>query len=259
MERLADRVFVVTGAARGIGRAVASRLASEGARVGALDLADSPGLERTVADIEGRGGTAVALPADVTRRTEVDDAVGRVVDRWGKLDGIVNNAGINGVAAAIDEYPEDVFDRVIEVNLKGVWLGMRAAFPHLRRNGGGAIVNIASTAGYVGFAGLPAYTASKHAVIGLTKSAAVEGAADGIRVTAVCPAGVDTPLLRKSQHDLAPDDPERARQLQLASKPLGRFASADEVAGLCAYLLSDEASYVTGAPILMDGGQIARP
>jgi 3alpha(or 20beta)-hydroxysteroid dehydrogenase len=258
MSRLADRVFIVTGAAQGIGRAVAERLAADGGRIGLIDVGDADRIEEAAAGIRAAGGQAIAHVADVTSWHELRAAVDATAERWGRLDGMVNNAGINGVAARIEDYPEEVFDRVMAINVKGVWLGMRAAFPHLRRSGG-AVVNISSIAGFVGYAGLPAYTASKHAVIGLTKSMALEGAPDAIRVTAICPSGVETPLLRKSEHDLSPDDPEAARAMLLANKPLGRFAEPEEVAGLCSFLLSDEGAYMTGSPILLDGGQIARP
>ncbi|GLZ06180.1 oxidoreductase [Actinomadura sp. NBRC 104412] len=255
-ERFADRVVLVTGAAQGIGESVAVRLASEGARVALLDLPGSP-VSDVAARIDAAGERARPYELDVTDTAALNTCVAKVAEDWGRIDGLVNNAGINGPSAPVEEYPEDEFDRVVAVNLKAVWLGTKAVFPHLKRVGG-AIVNLASTAGTAGYPGRAPYSAAKHAVIGLTKATAVEGAPFGVRVNCVCPSGVETPMMLDAER-AAGGDAARAREAFLASKPLGRYARPEEIAALIAFLLSPEAGYITGAPYLIDGGQTARP
>ncbi|MFB4308200.1 SDR family NAD(P)-dependent oxidoreductase [Actinomadura sp. GTD37] len=255
-ERFADQVVLVTGAVQGIGRAVAERVASEGARVALLDLPGSP-VSGVAAGIDATGDRARPYEVDVTDAKAFGSCVADVAGAWGRIDGLVNNAGVNGPSAPVEDYPEDEFDRVIAVNLKAVWLGTRAVFPHLKR-AGGAIVNLASTAGMAGYPGRAPYSATKHAVIGLTKATAVEGAPFDVRVNCVCPSGVETPMMLDAER-AAGADRTRVREAFLASKPLGRYARPAEIAALIAFLLSPEAGYITGAPYLIDGGQIARP
>jgi NAD(P)-dependent dehydrogenase (short-subunit alcohol dehydrogenase family) len=255
-ERFAGRVVMVTGAAQGIGESVAVRVASEGARVALLDLPGSP-VSGVASRIDAAGERARSYELDVTDATALESCVADVAAAWGRIDGLVSNAGVNGPSAPVEDYPEDEFDRVIAVNLKAVWLGARAVFPHLKRVGG-AIVNLASTAGLAGYPGRAPYSATKHAVIGLTRATAVEGAPFDVRVNCVCPSGVETPMMLDAER-AAGGDPARAREAFLASKPLGRYARPEEIAALIAFLLSPEAGYITGAPYLIDGGQIARP
>lgn len=257
MSRFTDHVAVITGGAGGIGRATAVRLATEGAAVGVIDMPDADGAS-VIAEIEALGGTGWFIPADVTKSKELTLAIDEVARLGGRVDHVFNNAGINGPQADTHEYPEGEFDWVIAVNMKAVWLGMRAAIPHLLERGG-SILNTASTAGFIAYAGMSAYTASKHAVIGLTKCAALEYAHVPIRVNCICPAPIATPMMRDTELRVNPDDPEAAHRLFAAMQPLNRYGTPEEVAALAAFLLSDEAGYITGSPYLIDGGLLAKP
>ena len=256
-ERFEGKVVVITGAAGGIGRATAERFASEGARVVAVDLPNSP-LDETVAAIEGVGGEALAVGADVTEWADHERYVKETIERFRGIDCFFNNAGIEGWVGPLVEYPEDVFDKVLAVNVKGVWLGLKAVGPAIRQRGGGAIVNTASTAGLGGTPMLVAYGASKHAVIGITRSAALEFAPDKIRVNAICPAPIETRMMRSIERGGDPDDPESRRQTIAQGLPLGRYGEPHEVAALVAFLCSDEAGFITGAAYPIDGGSKAR-
>jgi NAD(P)-dependent dehydrogenase (short-subunit alcohol dehydrogenase family) len=255
--RFEGKVAVITGAAGGIGRATVERFAREGASVVAVDLPGTA-LDEAVAAAESEGASAIAIPADVTRAADVERYVSAARDRFGRIDAFFNNAGIEGWIGPLLSYPEDQFDRVLAVNVKGVWLGMKYVAPIMAANGGGAIVNTASVAGLTGTPGIIAYGASKHAVVGMTRTAALELAPIRIRVCAVCPSPIETRMMRALERGLNPDEPEVVHQQIASTNPLGRYGEPAEVAALVAYLCSDDASYLTGTIIPIDGGRMAR-
>uniref|UniRef100_A0AAU1U2D6 SDR family oxidoreductase n=1 Tax=Streptomyces sp. NBC_00119 TaxID=2975659 RepID=A0AAU1U2D6_9ACTN len=246
----AGRTALVTGSATGIGLATARRLGRGGANVVIADY-NADGAEKAAAELKAEGITAAAVAMNVTKPESVEAAVKFSVDAFGGLDLAVNNAGIGGESAPTGEYDIDVWNRVVRTNLDGVFYSMRHELPAIEASGkGGAIVNVASILGSVGFAGSPAYVAAKHGVVGLTKTAATEYAAKGIRVNAVGPGFIATPLLPQMDQD--------AYDALTALHPAGRLGHAEEVAELIAFLLSDRASFVHGSYHLVDGAYTAR-
>ncbi len=248
-DRFAGKTAIVTGAGGQIGAATAGRLASEGARVLVVDR-DTDGAEATVAAIRAAGGVAECFTADVTDAASVAAYAAAGAELGGgRVELFYNNAGIEGVVAPIEEYPDDDFDRVIAVNVRGVFLGLKHVIPYVPR--GGAIVNTASTAGLRGTAGVVAYIASKHAVIGITRTAALELADRGIRVNAVCPGPVEGRMVQSLERGFGATDPRSAP----TRLPLGRYGKREEIAAMVAFLLSDESSFSTGGQFVADGGR----
>ncbi len=247
MGRLDNKVAIVTGAGSGIGKASAALFASEGATVIVADVTGAE--ERAASEI---GGSAIAVHADVSEASDVRALVETARSRLGRLDVLFNNAGIEGEQAATADCSEENFDRVIGVNLRGVFLGLKFGIPAMLANGGGSIINMASVAGLVGFAGLPAYCASKGGVIQLTKAAALEYATRNVRINAICPGVIHTPMVDR----IAPTAEAREQFAQI--EPVGRMGRPEEVAALALFLASDESSFVTGSALPVDGGFLAR-
>ncbi|MEU2247898.1 SDR family NAD(P)-dependent oxidoreductase [Streptomyces sp. NPDC019224] len=247
-QEFAGRTALVTGGASGIGLALAHRLAGAGASVVVADY-NEDSARKAVAALESAGGRAAAVALDVTDPASVEAGVRFAVDTFGALHLAVNNAGIGGPSHPTGEYPLESWDRVVATNLSGVFYSMRYELPAIVAAGGGAIVNMSSILGTNGFAGSPAYVAAKHGVVGLTKSAALEYAAQNVRINAVGPGFIDTPLLRDTE---AP-----ARDHLISLHPAGRLGTSEEVAELAAFLLSDRASFIHGSYHLVDGGYSA--
>jgi NAD(P)-dependent dehydrogenase (short-subunit alcohol dehydrogenase family) len=252
------KVALVTGAGNGIGRVTALGFASRGAKVVVVDR-DTAGGEATAGIIRQQGGQSLFVAADVTKSADVQAYVKAALDTFGTIDCFHNNAGIEGKVAPTAEYDEAMFDAVMGVNVKGVFLGLRYVLPVMIAQKRGAVVNTASIAGLVGSPGMPAYVASKHAVIGLTKVAAGEVGQYGVRVNAVCPGPVDTRMIHAIENQVSPNDPGVVAQRYQAVIPLGRYASPEEVANVVQFLCSDLASNVTGAQYAVDGGRTASP
>ena len=250
------KVALVTGGGNGIGRAASVAFVRQGAKEVVVDR-DAAGAEATAGIIRQNGGEALAVTADVTRSADVKAYVKAAIDTFGRIDCFFNNAGIEGKVASTAEYDEAVFDQVIGVNVKGVFLGMRHVLPEMIRQGGGAVVNTASVAGLVATPGMPAYVASKHAVVGLTKTAAGEVARHGIRVNAVCPGPVDTRMIHALEEQLAPGDPASVGARYQAAIPTGRYSTVEEIASMVLFLCSDLASNTTGGQFVVDGGRTA--
>ncbi len=246
------RVALVTGGGSGIGQASARALAAMGAHVVIADR-EVRGADETVALVDADGGTAEARALDVTAVDDVDAVVARIVEEHGRLDWAHNNAGVFANSGSFLDTDDATFDRLMGVNLKGIWACMRAELAIMRRQGHGSIVNTASAAGVIGTPGTPAYSASKHGVVGLTRSAAREFAMDGVRVNAVCPGSVNTPMLAGNlvHH---PEVLEQITRMQ----PNGRLAEPGEIAASVAWLCSDEASYVSGAALLVTAAGVNR-
>ncbi|MFZ4407840.1 MAG: SDR family NAD(P)-dependent oxidoreductase [Paracraurococcus sp.] len=249
------KVAIVTGGANGIGAAVARGFVQRGGRVAIVDR-DADAGAALAAEL---GRAAIFRAADVTRTADVAAYVAAALDAFGTIDCFHNNAGIEGKVAPTAEYEEAMFDAVMGVNVKGVFLGLRHVLPVMLRQGRGAVVNTASIAGLVGTAGMPAYVASKHAVIGLTKVAAAEVGKDGIRVNAVCPGPIATRMVQDIARQVSPNNPDSVEARYSAGLPLRRYGTAEEVANLVLFLCSDLASNITGAQYVVDGGRTAAP
>src|SRR6201987_1794166 len=250
------KTALITGGANGIGRAAALGFAQGGAKVVLVDRDQAAG-EATAGVIRQQGGEARFVTADVTKSTEVRDYVEAALAAYGAIDCFFNNAGIEGKWAHTAEYDENTFDAVIGVNVKGVFLGLRYVLPIMLQQGRGAIVNTASVAGLVATPGMSAYVASKHAVIGLTKTAAGEVARQGIRINAVCPGPVDTRMIHSLEEQISPADPAAVSERYQAAQPTGRYTTVEEIANMVLFLCSDLASNTTGGQFGVDGGRPA--
>jgi len=250
MKKFENKVVLITGGAGGIGMAAAKNFLKEGAKVMIVDLKEDR-LKEVVAELDSSDVGYVA--ADVSRAEDVQNYVRNTVDKFGKIDVFFNNAGIEGVVKPTEEYPEEVFDKVIAVNVKGVWLGMKYVIPVM--NDGGSVINTSSVAGLIGSPGVSAYVGSKHAVIGLTRVAALECAPRKIRVNSVHPSPVDNRMMRSLEEGFAPGAAEAAKKSFEEAIPMGRYATNQDIVDAVLFLASDESKFITGTKIVVDGGQ----
>jgi NAD(P)-dependent dehydrogenase (short-subunit alcohol dehydrogenase family) len=250
---LDGKIGLVTGGTSGIGRDTAVLFAKAGAKVVVAGRREAEGHE-TVDLIRAAGGDGLFVKADVSKASDVEAMVQKAVEHFGRLDIAFNNAGVEGAFAPIVRQPEEDWDRTININLKGVWLCLKYEIRQmLKQGGGGAIVNMASVLGLAGTAGVGAYTASKHGVLGLTKTAALENAKSGIRVNAVCPAYIETPMADRTL------SVPSVRKYVVSSHPIGRLGRPMEIAEAVLWMCSDRASFMTGQSLVLDGGFLAGP
>ena len=251
MNRLKGKVVVITGGTGGIGMASANLFLAQGAKVVLVDNNEEAIIEARTKLINNN---VSYYRADVSKKEDTIRFLNHALETFGKIDIFFANAGIEGTSSPISEYPEDVFDKVVAVNLKGVWLGCQYIVPKMEE--GGSVIITSSVAGLKGFAGLGAYVATKHAVVGIMRVAAAENASRNIRVNTIHPGPVDNEMMRRIESDMSPDSPTAVKDGFTATVPFGRYATSIEVAELALFLASDESKYITGCTHLIDGGMI---
>ena len=251
MASLSGKVAIVTGGSSGIGKATAIAFAREGAKVVVASRREKEGQE-TVKQVQSAGSEGFFIKTDVSKETDVSAMVEKTIATYGHLDYAFNNAGIEQIPTPLVEQTEETFDQIMEINVKGVWLCMKHQIPQMLVSGGGAIVNMSSISGMIGASGLPIYVASKHAVLGLTKSVALEYAKEGIRINAVCPGMIETDLLDRVFAN------QEVKERLIAMHPIGRVGKPEEIAEAVVWLCSDKASFVTGQSLPLDGGYVAQ-
>ncbi|MBR3118304.1 MULTISPECIES: SDR family NAD(P)-dependent oxidoreductase [Oceanobacillus] len=251
-----DKVVLITGGAGGIGQETAQLFLDNGAKVVLVDI-NKDALERAKASLNAEPDRVVVIGADVTNEEDVKNYVKQTVDAFGKIDVFFNNAGINGPFAQIKDLEKEKFEQILNINVTGVFLGLKHVIKQMEVQGYGSIINTASNAAYIGSAGMAGYIASKHAVAGITKTAALETASSGIRINAVAPAAIDTQMLADIQNNITPGEPEASGEAIKQGIPIGRFGAPKEVAQVVLFLASEHASFVTGSLYNVDGGMQA--
>jgi len=255
MSRFENKVVVITGAAGLIGKTMVKKVHDEGGKVTLVDM-NEEALTKTVDELALTKDNYLIVPADVTNEEQVKNYVDKTVERFGKIDGFFNNAGVEGTTANVEDYPLDTFDFVLNVNVKGAFLGLKYVVPVMKKQGYGSIVNTASGAGLSGAPGMIGYNTSKHAVIGMTRVVASEVASENIRVNAVAPGVINSKMMRRIEDNTAPGQGESAQKAFNEAVPMGRYGEPKEVANVVAFLLSDEAAYVSQSIYTVDGGQM---
>jgi NAD(P)-dependent dehydrogenase (short-subunit alcohol dehydrogenase family) len=255
MARFTDRVVLITGAGSGLGRATATRLSLEGAKLALVDISEQ-GLADTVAGLAA-GTESMTAIADVSKTEDVDAYVAATLEKFGRIDGFFNNAGIEGKQNLTEDFSAGEFDRVVSINLRGVFLGLEKVLKVMREQGGGAVVNTASVGGIRGVGNQSGYAAAKHGVVGLTRNSAVEYGRFGVRINAIAPGAIWTPMVENSMKQIDADNPRKAAEQFIQANPTKRYGEAAEIAATVAFLLSDDASYINAVVLPIDGGQSA--
>ncbi|MFD1039374.1 SDR family NAD(P)-dependent oxidoreductase [Virgibacillus byunsanensis] len=256
MDSLHDKVVLITGGAGGIGKATASAFAKKGASLALVDL-NGQALEEVGQELDVSDDKILTIRADVTKEADVERYVRETKEKFGRVDVFFNNAGFEGPFKFLKELDYDSFQKVMSVNVNGVFLGLKHVINMMEEQGSGSIINTISNAGFIGSAGMGAYIASKHAVVGLTKTAALECAGTGVRINGVAPAAIDTTMLSNIEKNISADNVEEVRKQIQSTVPMGRYGLPEEVAQVVLFLASDEASFVTGATYPVDGGALA--
>lgn len=259
MTRFTDRVVLITGGGSGLGRATAVRLASEGAKLALVDVSEE-GLTATKTAVLDAAPSAevVTVTADVSRQEDVDGYVKATLDAYGRIDGFFNNAGIEGRQNLTENFTKEEFERVVSINLTGVFLGLEAVLKVMREQGAGYVVNTASVGGIRGVGNQSGYAAAKHGVVGLTRNSAIEYGQYGVRINAIAPGAIWTPMVENSMKQIDPDNPRKAAEEFIQVNPTKRYGEAPEIASVVAFLLSEDASYINAAVVPIDGGQSAK-
>lgn len=256
MGRLDHKVALITGAAGGLGRQTAIRMAEEGAKIALVDL-NVEGGEETKKLVEEIGSKSIFIQADVSKSSDVQNYVKKTIEEFGKIDIFFNNAGIEGMVAPVEDYDEDEFDKVIAINVKGVFLGLKYVLKEMKKQGSGSVINTSSIGGLVGHENFIGYVASKHAVSGMTKDAAIEYGKHGIRVNAIAPGPINTDMVKNAAHKHNPDNPQEYYDLVTSLVPSRMIGEPEHVANLVTFLGSDESPYINGAIIAIDGAMTA--
>ena len=255
MGKFENKVVIITGAAGGIGKVTAKKLADEGAKLSLVDL-NLEAVQQVITELGLDDSRAIALQADVSKEEDVKAYVDATVEKFGRIDGFFNNAGIEGKTFNVEDYPTEIFEAVLNVNVKGAFLGLKYVVPVMKEQKYGSIVNTASGAGIIGSPGIVGYNTSKHAVIGMTKVFALETARYGVRVNAVAPGVINTRMMRQIEENTLPGQGEKVIETFSSAVPMGRYGEPEEVANVVLFLLSDDASYVSQSIYTVDGGQM---